>query len=113
MKTRYWKVIRDLTSDYIKNLMLVFAIAIGVWGIGSVLGGYSVIKREMRNNYLSTVPASATIELEDSISTRLIDSVKQLYGIKEAERHATILARMKVGDRWYPLLLFVVDDFTA
>jgi putative ABC transport system permease protein len=93
--------------------MLVLAIALGIWGIGSVLGGYRVIKREMVDNYRSTVPASATIELEDSISTGLIDSVKHLPGILEAERHATLLARMKVGDRWYPLLLFVVDDFTA
>gem|GEM_PF-3750584 len=46
MKTRYWKVIRDLTSDYSKNLMLVLAIALGVFGIGSmacsVLARYSV-----------------------------------------------------------------------
>jgi putative ABC transport system permease protein len=93
--------------------MLVLAIAIGVWGIGAILGGYSVIKREMTDNYMGTVPASATIEMEDSISTLLIDSVKQFPGIKEAERHATLLARMKIGDRWHPLLLFVVDDFAA
>src|SRR5437016_2131670 len=111
MKTRYRKVIRELTVDYRKNIMLVLAIAVGVWGIGSILGGYSVIKREMADNYRGTIPASATIELADSISTGLIDSVKHFPGIKEADRHATLLARMKVGDRWYPLLLFVVDDF--
>ncbi|OQP66331.1 hypothetical protein A3860_12570 [Niastella vici] len=113
MKTRYRKVVRDLTHDYSKNLLLVLAITIGIWGIGSILGGYGVIKREMRDNYMGTVPASATIELEDSISVSLIDSVKQLPGIKEAERHATVLARMKVGDRWNPLLLFVIDDFAT
>jgi putative ABC transport system permease protein len=91
--------------------MLVLAIAIGVFGIGSILGGYSVIKREMTDNYMSTVPASATIELEDSITTGLVDSIKNFPGIKEAERHATLVARMKVGEKWYPLLLFVVDDF--
>ncbi|HEV8512698.1 MAG TPA: FtsX-like permease family protein [Cyclobacteriaceae bacterium] len=111
MQTRYSKVLRDLTSDYSKNFMLVLAIAIGVFGIGSILGGYSVIKREMTDNYMSTVPASATIELEDSITTGLVDSIKNFPGIKEAERHATLVARMKVGEKWYPLLLFVVDDF--
>ena len=111
MQTRYSKVIRDLTSDYSKNFMLVLAIAIGVFGIGSILGGYSVIKREMTDNYMSTIPASATIELEDSITRGLVDSVKRFPGIKEVERHATLVARMKVGEKWYPLLLFVVDDF--
>jgi len=111
MQTRYSKVFRDLTSDYSKNFMLVFAIAIGVFGIGSILGGYSVIKREMTDNYMSTFTASATIELEDSITKGLVDSIKQYPGIREVERHATLVARMKVREKWYPLLLFVVDDF--
>ena len=92
--------------------MLVLAVAIGVFGIGSILGGYSVIKREMTDNYMSTVPASATIEIEEGITEDLLDSVKQFPGIKEAERHATLVARMKVGEKWYPLLLFIIDDFT-
>ncbi len=112
MKPRYMKVIRDLTSNYSRNLMLVLAIAIGVFGIGSILGGYAVISREMAANYLSTEPASATIEFEGKISDELLDSVRAFPGIKKAERRATITARMKVNDRWYPLLLFVIDDFS-
>src|SRR6188768_9517 len=111
MQTRYLKVIRDLTSDYSKNFMLVLAIAIGVFGIGSILGGYSVVKREMTDNYMGTIPASATIEIDGSISKELVDSVKQFPGIAEAERHATLVARMRVGEKWYPILLFVIDDF--
>ncbi|HEY3401779.1 MAG TPA: FtsX-like permease family protein [Ohtaekwangia sp.] len=111
MKTRFKKVIRDLQSDYMKNLMLVIAIGVGVFGIGAILGGYHVIKREMKENYMGTVPASATIEIEEGISRELVDSVKTFPGIQSAERHATRIVRMKVEDKWYPLLLFVVDDF--
>ena len=111
MKIRYLKVLRDLTSDYSKNTMLVLAIAIGVFGIGCILGGYAVVKREMTANYLGTLPASATIELENSISRGLVDSVKALPGIKEADRRATLLTRMQINGKWYPLLLFVMDDF--
>ncbi|MBI3482551.1 MAG: ABC transporter permease [Bacteroidetes bacterium] len=111
MRIRYLKVLRDLTSDYGKNFMLVLAIAIGVFGIGVILGGYSVITREMKKNYMGTIPASATLEMRDSIPKELMESVRSFPGIKDAERHATIVARMKVGEKWYPLLLFVVDDF--
>jgi putative ABC transport system permease protein len=111
MQTRYQKVAGDLKADYTKNAMLVIAIAIGVFGIGSILGGYQVINREMTSNYRSTNPASATIELEKGISKDLLDSVKTFPGIKTAERRATVTGRMKVKERWYPILLFIVDDF--
>jgi len=105
------KVIRDLTSDYAKNLMLVLAIAIGVFGIGSILGSHSVLTREMSSNYLSTEPASATIAIEGNISNELLDSVRIFPGVSKAERRATITGRMKVNERWYPILFFVIDDF--
>ncbi len=111
MKTRYLKVIRNLTSEYRKNIMLVLAIGIGVFGIGTILGSYAVISREMESNYLQTVPASATLEAEGNLSSSIIDSVLLFPGISKAERRATVVARMKVKERWHPILLFVIDDF--
>lgn len=111
MPIRFLKVIRDISTDYSRNLMLVLAIAIGVFGIGSILGAYSVLVREMADNYLGTNPASATIEMELPVTTELVDRVKAFPGIRDAERHATVSARMKVGDKWHHMLLFVIDDF--
>lgn len=112
MKTRYIKVIRDLTSDYPKNLALVLAIGLGIFGIGTILGTHAVVSREMTDNYMGTAPASATIEFDGSIPATLTDSVLKFPGIKKAERRATVDGRMKVNDRWYPILLFVIDDFS-
>ncbi len=111
MPTRFYKVFRDLTSDSSKSLMLVLSIALGVFGIGTILGSYSVVQREVKDNYMNTVPASATIEVDSAISKEVVDSIKSISGIAEAERHASVVARMKVGEKWYPLLLFVIDDF--
>jgi putative ABC transport system permease protein len=113
MKTRYSKIIGDITNDYAKNIMLVVAIAIGLFGIGTILGSYSVLNREMRDNYLGTVPASATLVVDKYLSKDIIDSIKDMSGVLAAERHATIRANMKVGDKWYPLMLFVIDDFES
>ena len=111
MNVRFLKVLRDLRSDYAKNFMLVLTIALGVFGVGVILSAYSVLTREMSYNYQSTNPASATIEVEGDISNPMLDSVRMLPEVKVAERHATVAARMKVGERWHPLLLFVIDDF--
>ena len=111
MKIRYLKVLRDLTSDYARTAMLVLAIAIGVLGVGTILGGYAVITREMTTNYSSTLPASATLELNEPISRELVDSVRRLPNLQTADRRATLSAQMQVQGKWYPLLLFVVDDF--
>jgi putative ABC transport system permease protein len=111
MKTRYRKIIGDFTADYLKQSMLVIAMAIGIVGVGSILGAYYVIKRTMADNYLGTVPASATLEVEKALAQSLVDSISHLPGIQAAERHATRMTRMRIGDRWYPLLLFVTDNF--
>jgi putative ABC transport system permease protein len=111
MKTRYKKVLRDLTVEYGKTFMLAIAVAIGVFGIGTIMGGYGVLKREMRKNYLGTNPASATLEIDTTLSDNVLESINMMPGIKEVERHTTRGAQMKVGDKWYKLLLFVRDDF--
>lgn len=111
MKTRYMKVLRDLTSDIPKNLMLILAIAIGVFGVGAILGAHKVLTREMTTNYMGTNPASATIEIEGNISKETLDGVRNLPGVKAAERRATVSGRMRIEDRWYPILFFVIDDF--
>ena len=84
------KVIRDLTADIPKNLMLALAIGIGVFGVGSILGAYQVLMREMRTNYMGTNPASATIEFGGKVSNELLDSIQHFPGIKVAERRATV-----------------------
>ena len=103
---------RDLSMDYAKNAMLVLAIAIGVFGIGTILGTYAILNREMSDNYNGTHPASATLAFEKNISATLVDSVRKFPGIAAAERRATPSGRMKIGDRWYHILLFVIDDFS-
>jgi len=112
MSPRFIKVFRDLTTDKVKSIMLTLAIAIGVFGLGTILGAYAVLTREMARNYMGTQPASATIKVEDGcIDQNLLEGVRKMPGILQAERHATVLSRMKIGNDWYPMLLFVIDDF--
>ncbi|MGE5497924.1 MAG: ABC transporter permease [Syntrophothermus sp.] len=106
------KILRDILSDKLKSFFLILAIAIGVFAVGMISGAYSVLKREMSVNYSSTVPADATLELDEgSFSQEIKKEVKSKFQLAEAELHGTVSVRMKAGGSWYPMLLFVVEDF--
>lgn len=111
MRTQLLKVLRDLRAGAARNLLMAAAIAFGVISVGTILGTYGVATREMARNYLGTRPAHATLKVESELTPAIVDRVRHLDGVADAERHATLLGRMNVRGDWFPLLLFVVDDF--
>jgi len=110
---RWRKLWRDLWLEKGRTLLKIAAITVSLIGIGTVLGAYTILTREMSRNYLGTHPASATFELGATVDRSLVEEVRRQPGIAEAEAGEIVLARAKVGDDWRPLLLFVVDDFAA
>ena len=110
---RWQKLWRDLWLARGRTAMMVIAIAVSIFGVGTVLSAYTILTREITRNYLATSPASATLEL-DKVDEALVQAVRQRAGIADVEARASVLARAQVGpDQWRPLLLFVVKDFDA
>jgi putative ABC transport system permease protein len=89
---------------------MVTALTVGIFGVGTMLGSFSILTREIERNYRSTAPASATLELASADDT-LTAEVRKFPGIADAEARATILSRIRVGNDWARLLLFVINDF--
>ncbi len=112
LSARWQKVRRDLWSSRGRMILLIVAVAASLFALGTTLGAYSVLSRELTRAYRATNPASATLET-DSVDAPLIDEVRAQPGVAAAEARATVLARVRVGDDWRPLLLFVVPDFSA
>ncbi|MBN1208366.1 MAG: ABC transporter permease [Myxococcaceae bacterium] len=110
---RWRKLSRDVWTQKGRTALMVTAIAVSLLGIGTVLGAYAILTREMARNYLGTHPASAALELSAGVDPSVVEEVRRRPGIAEAEAGDIVLARAKVGDDWRPLLLFVVDDFNA
>lgn len=110
---RWLKMWRDIWMEKGRLLLMVSAIAVSLMGIGTVLGAYAILTREMPRNYLGTRPASAALELSSGVDQALVEEVRRRPGIAEAQAGEIVLARAKVGEDWIPLLLFVVDDFHA
>jgi putative ABC transport system permease protein len=111
MSPRWRKLLGDLQAAQGRIVMMVLAIAAGLFGVGVILGAFSILTREIQTNYKSTNPASAQLEL-DHVDTSLIEQVRQQPGIANAEASSTVLAKIKVASgEWMPLLLFVIPDF--
>jgi putative ABC transport system permease protein len=110
---RWRKVARDTLGRPWRSLLAVLALSAGVFQVGAMLFKYSLLQPELTTMYGRTHPASATFSL-DRISDALVDSVRHLPGIAEAEARPVVLARVRVGDaEWVPGFFQVIRDFDA
>ncbi len=110
---RWRKVLRDIAETPFRTALAVGAMTAGVFGVSMILTAYSILSRELKTTYSDTRPASAILVLDDgAISDALIDSVRHVPGVSDAEARPVIGGRLRVGpDQWVPLFLFVVRDF--
>ncbi len=110
---RWKKLWRDLQAAQGRMLMMVLAIAVSIFGVGTILSAYTILTREISRNYLGTNPASAFLEL-DRVDDPVVEAVRQRPDIADAEATSWVLARVEVKpNEWMQLLLFVIKDVNA
>jgi putative ABC transport system permease protein len=109
---RWRKVFRDIAGTPLRTTLAVAAMAAGAFGVSMILTSYSILTRELKTMYTDTYPASAILVLDGPVTDSLVDTVRRVPGVSDAEARPVIGARVKVGkDQWVPLILFVVRDF--
>ncbi|MBI4920992.1 MAG: ABC transporter permease [Devosia nanyangense] len=107
---RWTKLLRDVSAESGRALIMLAAIAFALFAVTAMLSAYGIVTREVSVNYLSTNPASATIDVE-AVTPEMLQLAKTFPGITDAEPRSVIEARVEVGGEWMRMLLFVVDDF--
>ncbi|TAL21745.1 MAG: ABC transporter permease, partial [Nitrospirae bacterium] len=108
---RWRKVIGDLRATGGRITMMVLTIAVGIFGVGTILNAYTILTREISRNYLGTNPASAQLEI-DRVDDSLVEAVRLRPGIADAEASSAVVARIeKKHGEWMPALLFVIKNF--
>lgn len=105
-------LVRELRLAGGRTLAMVVAVAAGTIAVGTAVGAYAVLSREIARSYRETVPASATFEV-DGLDRRLIEAVRARPEVAVAEARATRLFRIEVPEGTRRLLLFAIDDFDA
>ncbi len=110
-RTRWRKVFLDLRSNKARTILVIAAIAVGVFAVGLVAVAQHILIGETTRDYLSSNPASATIHtlpMEDEF----IDSIRNMPEVAEAEGRSTMRVRVNVGkNQWRDLVLTAVPDY--
>jgi putative ABC transport system permease protein len=107
---RWRKAIADVGSHPVRAGLAIVAMAAGTFAFGMVLESRAVLERELAGTFEATRPSAATLWL-DRTSDALVDSVRAVAGVVDAESRGLVMTRLRTGGGTVPLALFVVHDF--
>jgi putative ABC transport system permease protein len=106
------KLVNDLWMAKGRTLLMILAIAVSLLGVGAILSSYGILTREIKVNYMNTMPASATLKI-NGVNDKLVADTAARPELLAAEGRAAFLARVQPGpDQSMPMLFFVVKDFS-
>lgn len=108
MRYQAKKVWSDLRAGGGRTALMIFALVLGVWGLGSVIVSARILGPDLKQNFQGTAPAHAILSWDHPGS---LDPAALGPGV-EAEYRDLALLRIEVRpDEWIPLWLFAVGDF--
>lgn len=110
MAPRWRKMLRDFLGDRGRAALMLTAVSVGVFGVATIFSTYSILTHEVVRNYMATNPASATLDVGE-VTAAVLDTARNFPGIAEAEARSVNVSRVRVGDDWLRLIVFVIDDF--
>jgi putative ABC transport system permease protein len=110
-RLRWQKAWRDLWLHKFRSILVILSIAIGIFAFGMILGARSTITKELPIQYMSVVPASATLHTS-LITDAVVESIQRLPDIAVATgRQSTIVRFLDKEGRWENLQLFALEDY--
>lgn len=107
----FLKIQRDLLFSPARSIMLVTALAVGIFSLGTMLATMSTLRREMARNYQATRPATATLRSDSTFPEDSTARIARIPGVSDAELRRVVRSRMTVKGESIPILLFVIRDF--
>lgn len=105
------KAFSDLRSSPGQTLLAIFALVIGLWGVGGILVSYTILTNDLKQNFSQTRPAHAVLTSKDFARLDLA-ALRARPEIESAEFRDLSMQRIEVHPNdWIPLWLFGVADF--
>jgi len=113
MNPRLKKTFNDLRGNPGRTLLVIFALTIGLWGVGSILVSYYILNNDLNENFTQTAPFHVALTSKDFAKVDLA-AFRQKPEIEQAEFRDLSYQRIEVfPDQWLPMWLFGLDDFKS
>jgi putative ABC transport system permease protein len=112
-KPRWRKVMRDIWRNKGRTLLVVLSIAVGVFAVGTVAQMRVIVSDDLVESYEGANPPSANIYPDGSFDDDLVEAVRGMPEVAEAEGRRSVIVRFQhpQAETWYPLRLFAVADY--
>ncbi|HEX6385247.1 MAG TPA: ABC transporter permease, partial [Anaerolineae bacterium] len=112
LRIRWRKVILDLLGHKARTLLVVLAIAVGVFAVGFVISAQSILLRELQRDYAATRAAAAILYTEP-FDDEMVASISRMPEVAAAEGRRRLRVRASAGDNvWRDLVLTAIPDYT-
>jgi putative ABC transport system permease protein len=112
MSPRWRKVLADLWGNKSRTALVVLSIAVGVFAVGMIAGSGEVMTRDLRVQFATTSPSSGQIFTRDAFDDDLVQAIRRMRSVGEAEGRRTVNARYNVGpQQWRVIQLIALRDY--
>lgn len=113
LKPRWSKVLADFWENKARTSLVIASISVGVFAVGMIGVGYSILPKGLKETYAASVPANIVIRTEP-FQHDLIEMVREIEGVQAAEGRRTVSVRARaLGSQagWDNLMLTAVEDY--
>lgn len=111
MSPRWRKVLRDLSSNRTRTLLVLMSIGVGTFALGLTVSTSAILSRELPQTYLNANPSTAVL-FTAPCDEQAIQTARSVAGVTLVTGRRTLVVRAQVGpDVWQRLELVAVRDF--
>lgn len=111
LRPRWHKILGDLWSYKLRTAVVILSIAVGVFAVGMIAGTQVILTRDMQASYLAIDPPAAILGLS-RFDDDLVEAIRHMPQIDEAEGHAGLSVRVRTGpDMWRTLAIGAFPDY--
>ena len=112
LKPRWRKVLGDLWSNKTRTILVVLSIAVGVFAVGMIAGSQIMFAHDLTAANDASNPISATINTEQTFDDELVQTIRRMPGVDDAEGGSTTIFQVSVGpNEWKNTQFRVIPDF--